>query len=109
MRIAHPPPNRTRLRQLFENVVRNAVEHGGPDVTVRVGALPDENGFYVEDDGVPLEDREALVASGPATGRHRGLGLRIVTQVVEAHGWSIHLTGSNGGGARFELSGVEFV
>ncbi len=103
--------DRTRLRQLFENVVRNAVEHGGPDVTVRVGVLPDESGFYVEDDGVgiPPEDREALVASGPATGRHRGLGLRIVTQVVEDHGWSIHLTGSNGGGARFELSGVDFI
>ena len=36
-----------RLIQLFENCFRNAVEHGGNDVTVTVGRLPDDDGFYV--------------------------------------------------------------
>jgi len=44
----------SQITTLFENLFRNAVGHGGPDVTVRVGPL--ENGFYVEDtgDGIPL-------------------------------------------------------
>ncbi|MDY7082451.1 MAG: histidine kinase dimerization/phospho-acceptor domain-containing protein, partial [Halobacteria archaeon] len=44
--------DRDRLLQVFENLFRNAVEHGSDDsvtVTVRVGAT--ENAFYVEDDG----------------------------------------------------------
>jgi len=39
----------SRLRQLFGNLIRNAVEHGGDDVTITVGDL--ESGFYVADDG----------------------------------------------------------
>ncbi len=117
--------DRTRLQQLVENLVRNAVEHGAPGgtddspgghadsgdsggVTVRVGPL--ENGFFVEDDGVGIPDqqREALFARGD-TSEHAGLGLRIVRQVVEAHDWSVRATESNAGGARFEITGVEFV
>ena len=32
--------------QLMENLFANAIDHGGPSVTIRVGAL--DNGFYVE-------------------------------------------------------------
>ncbi|RYJ08034.1 hypothetical protein ELS19_19710, partial [Halogeometricum borinquense] len=39
----------TRLLQLFGNLSRNSVEHGGDDVTVEVGPLADEGGFYVAD------------------------------------------------------------
>lgn len=47
-----------RLQQLLENIFRNAVEHGGDDVTVTVGPLP--NGFYVANDGpgIPPDKRE---------------------------------------------------
>ena len=47
----------SRLRTLFENRFRNAVEHGGGSVTVSVGELSD--GFYVEDDGreIPADRR----------------------------------------------------
>lgn len=41
---------------LFENLYRNAVEHGGSEVTVTVGTLKD--GFYIEDDGVGVPDGE---------------------------------------------------
>jgi len=33
-----------RLKRLFENLFRNALDHGGPDVTVTVGALSDKPG-----------------------------------------------------------------
>jgi len=40
----------SRLRQLFENLFRNAIEHGGEDVTVTVGVLDTSagDGFYVQ-------------------------------------------------------------
>ncbi|MFC7028419.1 sensor histidine kinase [Halomicroarcula sp. GCM10025710] len=46
--------DQSRLQQLFENLFRNAAEHGGAGVTVRVGELDDGAGFYVEDDGVGI-------------------------------------------------------
>ena len=96
-----------RLRQLFENLFRNAVEHGGKDVRVTVGELPD--GFYVEDDGpgIPVENSDRLFRagySGDDTGT--GFGLRIVEQVTQAHDWEITATGGSEGGARFEITDV---
>jgi len=102
--------DRGRLRQLFENLVRNAVEHGGDGVTVRVGELPE--GFAVEDDGPGIDsaDREGVFDAGYSTDRHgTGFGLNIVEQIATAHGWDLRLTESETGGARFEVTGVEFV
>jgi signal transduction histidine kinase len=98
------------LRHVFENLFRNAVEHGGGDVTVEVGVV--DGGFYVADDGpgVPPADRETVFESGYTTSDDgTGLGLGIVAQIVEAHGWRVSVGDADGGGARFEVTGVEFV
>lgn len=95
-----------RLRQLLENLMRNAVEHGGTDVEVTVGSLSD--GFYVEDDGAGLPDGagETLFESGYSTDSGTGLGLTIVEEVAAAHGWTVEATAGGDGGARFEVRGV---
>jgi PAS domain S-box-containing protein len=100
--------DRNRFRQLLENLFANAVTHGGADVTVRVGALDD--GFYVEDDGpgIPESERDDVFAAGYSTAdAGTGFGLRIVDEIVTAHGWRIELTEGSDGGARFEITGVE--
>jgi PAS domain S-box-containing protein len=100
--------DRSRLQQLFENLYRNAVEHGGDDVTVSVGAIDD--GFYVADSGpgIPESDREDVFEAGYSTNEDgTGFGLRIVEQIADAHGWEITVTESEQGGARFEITGVE--
>ena len=100
--------DQSRLRQLLENLFRNAVEHGGSAVTVRVGELDD--GFYVEDDGpgIPPEDREEIFEAGYSTTREgTGFGLSIAHEIIEAHGWSVTVTEGSDGGARFEITGVE--
>jgi signal transduction histidine kinase len=99
----------SRLKQLLENLMRNAVEHGGDDVTVTVGELPD--GFYVADDGpgIPAADRDEIFEAGYSTNdAGTGFGLSIVNQVVDAHGWDVRVTESSDGGARFEVTGVTF-
>jgi len=99
-----------RLHQLLENLVANAVEHGGDDVTVTVGRLPDEPGFYVADDGpgIPEDDREHVFDAGYSTSDSgTGFGLSIVEEIAEAHGWEVRVTDSVEGGARFEITGVD--
>ena len=100
----------TRLKQLLENLFRNAIEHGGEDVTVTVGSLDD--GFYVADDGsgVPAADRERIFDDGySSTQAGTGLGLSIVAEIADAHGWTVDVTDGADGGARFEITGVELV
>ncbi|KAA9399992.1 PAS domain S-box protein [Haloarcula sp. CBA1130] len=124
----------SRLRQLFENLIRNSVEHGqtphterqedtgeqraatstvqsqgaAADLTLTVGELDD--GFYVADDGVgiPSDERETVFEGGYSLASGSGFGLRIVDEIVDTHGWSVAATESDDGGARFEITGVEF-
>ncbi|MDS0298005.1 PAS domain-containing sensor histidine kinase [Halogeometricum sp. S1BR25-6] len=125
-----------RVRQLVENLIRNAVEHGstgseteshdavergaeggdggsdGDRVTVRVGVLDEEDGFYVEDDGSGLPDHvkaqweESVESTSDHTG---GYGLNIVQTVAAEHGWEMRVADAESGGARFEFRGVSFV
>ena len=102
--------DRSRLRQLLENLFRNAVEHGGDTVTVTVGDLP--TGFFVADDGggIPEEKREDVFESGYSTAEEgTGFGLSIVREIAEAHDWRIRVTESSNGGARFEITGISGV
>lgn len=97
-----------RLRALVTNLFRNAVEHGGTEVTITVGGLAD--GFFVADDGVgiPPGEREAIFDDGHTTGASGvGIGLTVVAEIVAAHGWEITVTDSAADGARFEVTGVE--
>ena len=98
-----------RLKQLFENLFANAVTHGQADVSITVGDTDD--GFYVEDDGrgVPQAERENIFDIGYSTRTDgTGFGLSIVKQVVETNDWEIRVTDSDAGGARFEITAVDF-
>lgn len=95
------------LQHLFRNLFQNAVEHGGPDVTIRVGELPD--GFYVEDDGpgVPADKRETVFEAGySGKDNGTGLGLTFIAHLADAYGWSYTLTSNDDGGARFEFENL---
>jgi hypothetical protein len=109
----------------------DSVEHGDPapesaadDLTVSVGVVedfvrsaaatsPDRTrtlGFYVEDDGVgiPPERRDRVFDDGYSTqSAGTGFGLSIVEEIADAHDWTVRVTESAGGGARFEFTGVE--
>jgi len=95
-----------RLRELLSNMFRNAIEHAGADVEVRVGPLESVPGFYVEDDGsgIPPGDRDRVLERGFTTDEEgTGYGLAIVVQIAEGHGWDVSVTDGVDGGARFEF------
>lgn len=114
--LAHPG----RLKQLLENLFRNAVDHGGDDTTVAVGDIAPmytttraetdlPSGFYVEDDGpgIDPEERDRVFEMGYTTvGDGTGFGLNIAKGVADAHGWEIAVSEGTRGGARFEVTGV---
>lgn len=105
-----------RLLQVFENLFRNAVEHGGEEVIVKVRPLEafktstrgdgqnEPDGFIIEDNGRGLVDDEELdiFSSGTSTSG-MGLGLSIVKRIIEAHGWTIDSGTSPNGGAQFTI------
>lgn len=99
-----------RFQQLLENLFGNAIQHGSEDATIRVGALEDRPGFYVADDGsgIPEEDCDTVFDSGYSTADDgTGFGLAIVSEIADAHGWTITVTESQEGGARFEIVGID--
>lgn len=106
--------HRSRLLRLLENLFRNAIEHAGNDVSVEVGLdrVDRDSGtatLYVADDGpgVPNGAREQIFDDGFTTGRAgAGLGLAIVREIARAHGWTVEVTDSADGGARFEFADV---
>jgi PAS domain S-box-containing protein len=123
--------DRSLLEQLFENLFRNAVEHGAPETALPAGDATDgtsagehlaasltvtvgtsEDGFFVADDGpgVPVEDRDQIFETGFTTDKRTGtgLGLTIVERIAAVHDWTVDVAESAAGGARFEITGVEF-
>jgi PAS domain S-box-containing protein len=125
--------DRGRLQRLFENLFRNSVEHGStnsrakPDdpvehgatgaegrsgVSITVGALADDDGFFLEDDGSGIHPdvRERIFESGYTTSTSgTGLGLDIVSRIADEHDWDYQVTTGEAGGARFEFTGVDVV
>ena len=115
--------NQSRLKQLFENLIRNAIEHGSDDVRIVVGSIDPMytstraggdggTGFYVADDGpgIPADERDRVFDIGYTTANSgTGFGLNIVRETAEAHGWNVRVTESKHGGARFEITGVDSV
>jgi PAS domain S-box-containing protein len=116
----------TRLQQLFENLFRNSVEHGSTSdgraeragdtaehgshaadtLTVSLGRLDDDEGFYLADDGpgIDPERRDRIFELGHTDANDgSGLGLAIVREITNAHGWTVTVTASDSGGARFDI------
>src|SRR5262249_13149139 len=100
--------DRGKLEQAIFNLVRNAVQVGGPGVAVSVAAARSDGGVRISiaDDGpgIPPELRanlfEPFVGARPGGS---GLGLAVARRVAERHGGPLGLEPSAGPGAAVSL------
>ena len=88
------------LKRVFENLLINAVRHNPPGTEIRilVRKLAGVELVAVADTGIPIEKTEQALfepfvkgddsrSGGPGS----GLGLSVVKQIVDMHGFEIHL------------------
>ena len=95
------------LSNLLDNALRYTPEGGAIRIAIR--AVGQELEVTISDSGpgIPPELREGLFRRPFTVGgarRDGGLGLRIVHQMLELHGVSIHLVESGGQGTTFRFS-----
>lgn len=98
-----------KVDRIVTNLVRNAISHTGPDVSVWVHLRRQERMavLVVEDDGAGLDDQvpadlfEAFRRHGEGDGHGAGLGLHLVRRFTELHGGEVSASDRPGGGARF--------
>jgi len=115
----HPPLiycDRTRLYQVFSNLVGNAIEHMGPcenpSVTIETWDAAESHEVAVRDPGRGIAPEnharifEIFQSLGPrADGRRgSGIGLGIVKKIAETHGGRVWVESEPGMGATFRLS-----
>jgi two-component system sensor kinase FixL len=102
----------TQLRQVFQNLIANAIQHMGRDGSVVVACRRerDEWQFSVKDDGVGIAEhqRERVFKLFERFGRGRaasaGVGLPIAKRIVERNGGTIGLVPGAGGGCEFQFT-----
>jgi two-component system, OmpR family, sensor histidine kinase ChvG len=102
-----------RLRQVFENLMTNAVSFTAPGTTVGVTVDADgsECRVAVADRGPGIPEAhlqrvfDRFFTYRPASGRreHIGLGLAIAHAIVERYGGTVTAANRSGGGAIFEV------
>jgi PAS domain S-box-containing protein len=115
----HPPLiycDRTRLYQVFSNLIGNAIDHMGPcdDSVISVDVWNDADGHQisVSDHGRGIDESdherifEVFQSLRPRAGGRRGsgIGLAIVKKVAETHGGSVWVESARGRGATFRLT-----
>jgi signal transduction histidine kinase/DNA-binding response OmpR family regulator len=94
------------LERVFSNLIENAVNHGGRATCIQFGYDESPSGLTVtcEDDGTGVAPDEKEVIFTHGYGRHSGLGLFLVREILAITGLSIRETGEYGRGARFEIA-----
>ncbi len=100
------PGDPVQLRQVFVNLLTNAVEAASPSGEIRVQGSQGDGAVTVavEDSGPGVDATTARRLFEPlVTTKERGigLGLALVKRIVERHGGSVRYEPRAGGGARF--------
>ena len=104
-----------QMKRAVQNLLENALTHGGEHGDVSVGAREWHEGvrMWVEDQGpgVPPDEREAVFEkfyrgrrSGKRVVSGTGLGLAVAREIVHAHGGVISIEDVTPHGARFVIA-----
>lgn len=103
--------NPAALRQLFQNLVANAikfVENGSPRVRIWAAEVPDGWRFTIRDNGIGIDPDQAEHVFGMFTRLRSsdhypgtGVGLAVCQRIVDVHGGRIWVEPAPGGGSQF--------
>ncbi|MCU1244714.1 MAG: sensory box histidine kinase, partial [Acidobacteria bacterium] len=116
--LLHMPPdlppvwmNGRRMQQVFENLLKNAIQHSPPDAIVEVLGHSDHASgtvsVTVQDQGPGFAAADGTRIFEPFFTRRRGgtgLGLSLVQRIVDDHNGSIVTANRPGGGASVTVS-----
>lgn len=104
--------DREKIREVFCNLITNALRYTPPGGTISIEASPQENGRFaikVRDTGTGIAESEhgkifqkARRVKGETRGT--GLGLYVVKNILQGHGSEISFESSPGKGTRFFFS-----
>ena len=98
--------DKNRLRQVFVNIIDNALKYSDEGGSVTISTLRRENGFVdieVKDTGIgipadQLEKVKTKFFKGNATRRGSGIGLAVADEIIRMHGGEILLDSIEGEG-----------
>lgn len=105
--------DRIRIRQVFANLLDNAIKYTPPDGSVTISVRAEANRALVvfRDTGVGIPEAEQrkiwtrLYRGDKSRSEHGlGLGLSLVKAFVEAHRGRVYVASKEGGGAEFTVS-----
>ncbi|NYT05966.1 MAG: PAS domain-containing protein [Methanomicrobiales archaeon] len=94
------------LEKVFYNLIDNALHHGGERLTtIRFSMRESPDGLLLlcEDDGIGVARPQKELIFSHGYGSNTGLGLFLITEILQITGIAIRETGIPGKGARFEL------
>ena len=93
------------FEKVFANLLDNSLRHGEHVTKISVSARPSDQGLVVvwEDNGVGIAAGEKEKIFERGFGKHTGLGLFLVREILSLTGVTIRETGEPGKGARFEI------
>lgn len=115
VRPAMVPVDSSKIRQVLDNLMSNAVKFSPPGSSIGVKVSEYGNGFTIavqdQGPGIPEDERHRLfkdfgTLSVKPTGGEKstGLGLAICRKIVEAHRGSITASNLPGGGCEFSVA-----
>ena len=98
-----------RLRQVIDNLIANALVHGGSEVTVRAARREGAVHVVVSDTGpgIAPDQLDSIFDAGvrlDADTSGSGLGLALARAIAQAHGGSLVAQSAPGQGAAFTLA-----
>jgi signal transduction histidine kinase len=104
--------DRARIRQVFANLIDNAVKYtaAGGQVKITVSRVESKGVFEITDTGIGVSPEDLprvwdrlYRGDRSRTERGLGLGLSLVKAIVEAHGGEVTLSSEVGAGSTFEV------
>lgn len=93
------------LERVFYNLIDNSIRHGERVSAIQLITIHENNSLIIRyrDDGigVPHQEKEKIFVKG--FGKHTGLGMFLIQEILSITGITIEETGSYGNGVQFDI------